>query len=452
MTKALISAAHKSSGKTCVATGLIAALSEQGLQIQPFKKGPDYIDPKWLSKAAGRPCFNLDFNTQEDDEIIQIFDTHRADLNLIEGNKGLYDGVDIEGANSNAALARLLDIPIVLVLDCEGSTRGIAPLLLGYKSFDTKINFLGVILNKVGGTRHESKLRGVVERYTDFSILGCVPRCSEMHLKERHLGLKPANEDSYAEKKIEGIKNIIQNNVSLDIFVELSAKSNKTIKTKPKQKKEYQGLKIGYIFDESFGFYYPDDIESFSHHGAELVAIDALRDSSLPNIDALFIGGGFPEMQMHKLQANVGLRQSIKDAINNGMPTYAECGGLMYLTKSITWNGDTCEMVGVVDAETIMCDRPQGRGYVELETTDKMLWPQHPSGFSFSAHEFHYSMLNMDATKWRYAYKVKRGQGIDGNNDGLIYKNLLASYCHLRDTSRFHWINSFLEFVKTCKN
>ena len=212
MTKALISAAHKSSGKTCVATGLIAALSEQGLQIQPFKKGPDYIDPKWLSKAAGRPCFNLDFNTQEDDEIIQIFDTHRADLNLIEGNKGLYDGVDIEGANSNAALARLLDIPIVLVLDCEGSTRGIAPLLLGYKSFDTKINFLGVILNKVGGTRHESKLRGVVERFTDFSILGCVPRCSELHLKERHLGLKPANEDSYAEKKIEGIKNIIQQN------------------------------------------------------------------------------------------------------------------------------------------------------------------------------------------------------------------------------------------------
>jgi len=452
MTKALISAAHKSSGKTCVAAGLIAALSERGLQIQPFKKGPDYIDPKWLSKAAGRPCFNLDFNTQADGEITQTFDTHSADINLIEGNKGLYDGVDLEGANSNAALAHLLGTPIILVLDCEGTTRGIAPLLLGYKSFDPGINFLGVILNKVGGARHESKLRRVVEHYTDFSILGCVPKCTEMHLQERHLGLKPTNEDSYAEQKIEEIKNIIQDSVSLDIFTEFSNKSRNLANTKPKQKQEYQDLKIGYTLDESFGFYYPDDIEAFSRHGAELVAIDTIRDSSLPDIDALFIGGGFPETQMHKLQANAGFRQSIKDAINAGMPTYAECGGLMYLTNSITWNDDTYEMVGILDAETIMCDKPQGRGYVELETTDEMLWPQHSSGFSFSAHEFHYSMLNMSSPDWRYAYKVKRGQGIDGNNDGLVYKNLLASYCHLRDTSRFHWINSFLEFVKTCKN
>jgi len=192
----LISAAHKSSGKTMVSTGLARALSARGLAVQPFKKGPDYIDPKWLSDAAGRACFNLDYHTQSDDEIKALFASKAddADFSLIEGNKGLYDGVDVEGSNSNAALAKLLGAPVILVVDASGITRGVAPLLMGYRLFDKDVDIQGVILNKVLGPRHEDKLIQAIERYTDIEVLGAVRRNAHLGVDERHIGLVPSNE------------------------------------------------------------------------------------------------------------------------------------------------------------------------------------------------------------------------------------------------------------------
>ena len=218
MHRFLISAAHKSSGKTTVSIGLAAALRGRRLSVQPYKKGPDYIDPLWLAVAAGRPCYNLDFFLSPDGELRQQFARHGhdADVCLVEGNKGLYDGLDLEGSNSNAALARLLDLPVVLVLDARGMTRGIAPLILGYQAFDPKIRIAGVILNRLGGRRHESKLRAVIEHYTDVPVIGAVQEDAELALVERHLGLMPANESAQAERHVAAIGVRIAAQVDLD--------------------------------------------------------------------------------------------------------------------------------------------------------------------------------------------------------------------------------------------
>ena len=197
MSRIFISAARKSSGKTSISIGLCAALHSRGLNAQPYKKGPDYIDPHWLSEAAGRNCYNLDFYTMQHEEILATYArfSSDADISVIEGNKGLYDGLDLDGSNSNAALAKLLKAPVVLVLDARGMTRGIAPLILGYQAFDTDIDIKGVILNKLGGYRHEDKLRKVIEHYTDVKVLGAVHNSSELDIEERHLGLVPSHED-----------------------------------------------------------------------------------------------------------------------------------------------------------------------------------------------------------------------------------------------------------------
>ena len=218
MSRVYISAAHKSSGKTTVSIGLCAALRERGMAVQSFKKGPDYIDPHWLARATGRDCFNLDFYTMSHDEIMQYVDGHAADADIavIEGNKGLYDGLDLDGSNSNAALARLTATPVVLVLDARGMTRGIAPLILGYQAFDRHINIAGVILNQLGGTRHESKLRAVIEHYTDVQVVGAIAQNSELEIDERHLGLVPSHEDTYADDKILKLGRAIADQVDLD--------------------------------------------------------------------------------------------------------------------------------------------------------------------------------------------------------------------------------------------
>jgi cobyrinic acid a,c-diamide synthase len=205
MNRVLISAAHKSSGKTTVSIGLCAALKERGHSVQPYKKGPDYIDPMWLSQASGRPCRNLDLYLMEREEVISTFVRNASEINLVEGNKGLYDGLALDGSNSNAALAKLLDLPVVLVIDARGMTRGIAPLILGYQAFDKDIHIAGVILNNLGGSRHESKLREVIEHYTDVPVIGAIQHDAKLTIVERHLGLMPSNESGEAVARIKAI-------------------------------------------------------------------------------------------------------------------------------------------------------------------------------------------------------------------------------------------------------
>jgi cobyrinic acid a,c-diamide synthase len=456
-----LSAAHKSSGKTTLAIGLARALVKRGIALQPFKKGPDYIDPLWLSVAAGRDCYNLDFYTQSRDEILHNYANYMSgmEMALIEGNKGLFDGMDIKGSNSNAAMAAYLDSPVVLVINCRGMTRGIAPLLLGYQAFDSNIDIAGVILNQVGGSRHQSKLIQVVEHYTDIPVLGAIQADSRLQIDERHLGLMPSNERETSEQIIQLLADTVAAHVDIDKMIEIAAKASMPTIISPRfsaYSPINNPLKIAIARDKAFGFYYPDDLDRFRELGVELLEIDTLNDGKLPEIDGLFIGGGFPETAMEALEANRLMRDAILQYVERGGAVYAECGGLIYLTRSLTWGDKKCRMVGVIPADTRMYEKPQGRGYVRLRDTGRGPWPQlssHKSDQVIHAHEFHYSSLeSLECDESDFVYKVERGIGIDGEFDGYTYKNLLASYTHMRNVGGNDWVQRFVAHVDALKN
>ena len=314
MPRLFLSAAHKSSGKTTVSIGLAAAFAARGLAVQTFKKGPDYIDPMWLARASGRPCFNLDFNTQTHAEIAQNLASRAAgaDLALIEGNKGLHDGVDLEGKDSSAALAKIAAAPVVLVIDTLGMTRGVAPLVLGYQVFDPGIKIAGVILNKVGTARQESKVRQAIERYTAIPVLGALPRDGGFAIEERHLGLMTPMETPASRAAIERLRQAVESGVNLDGLLEIARKAPPlaAVPAAPRAVAK-QDVRIAIARDSAFGFYYADDLEAFERAGAKLCFFDALSDSRLPDADGLFIGGGFPETQAPQLEANASLRADI---------------------------------------------------------------------------------------------------------------------------------------------
>ncbi len=479
-----ISAAHKSSGKTLVSLGLCAALRQPNFSVQPFKKGPDYIDPIWLSQASGNPCYNLDFYTMSQREIVDLYQQQSAacDLSLIEGNKGLFDGLSITGGDANADLAKLLNVSVVLVLDASGITRGIAPLINGYQAFDSALNIAGVILNKVAGNRHQSKLVQAIEYYTDVRVLGAIRRSDGLKIDERHLGLKPANECVQSQLLIDTVAAQVSDQVDLSSIVSLSqhsAKNQPSVQTlnsaknsnpNPNSGKNLASvqpqnptlkharaviesahitpktLKVALIKDSAFGFYYPDDLAAFGALGVEIVTVDAFKDSALPAVDGLFIGGGFPEMHLAKLAANQTLLADIKTQIKSGLPTYAECGGLMYLTRKITRQHDSYPMAGVIEADTVLSKTPIGRGYVQLEPSENHPW--NVATQCIYAHEFHYSTLENISPNTQYAYRVLRGTGVDGRHDGIIIDNLLASYTHLRHVAHNPWVSQFVHFMR----
>ncbi|MDD9810338.1 MAG: cobyrinate a,c-diamide synthase [Gammaproteobacteria bacterium] len=507
----LVSAARKSSGKTTVAAGLCAALARRGRPVRPFKKGPDYIDPMWLSRAAGRPCINLDFHTMTCAEIRARLDgdgggdaADGADgpgdgdggspgLAIIEGNKGLFDGVDPGGADSNAALAKTLGAPVLLVLDARGMTRGVAPLLLGYRAFDPQLDIAGVILNRTGGARHESKLRAAIAAYTDFAVLGALPLNPALGIAERHLGLVTCDEAA-AEKTIAALADAVAAQVDLEAVEAIAARAappaapdltvagdrdsrhrrpgdsrpdchsgdsrspESLIRRNTKTAKRLPptpDLIVAIARDAAFNFYYPDDLAAFAAHGARLVEFDTLNDAAPPPADALFIGGGFPETHAARLAANRAMLDAVRAFVARGRPVYAECGGLMYLARSLTWRGQTWAMAGALPAQVEMLDRPVGRGYVQLQETADAPWPTVDGGDNgggdagrhLPAHEFHYSRARLPPDA-KFAYRVRRGYGIDGQFDGWVHANTLANYAHFRHTAANPWVARFLAFIR----
>ena len=450
MDRLLIAATHRSSGKTTLSVGLLAALAARGVAVAPFKKGPDYIDPMWLGLAAGRPCHNLDPYLMTPAGIRRCFadGARGAAMALVEGNLGLYDGMSLDGRDCNAALARQLRAPVLLVVDARGTTRGVAPLLLGYQAFDRELRIGGVVLNRVGGSRHESRLRAVIERYTDIPVIGAVAEDARLVMTERHLGLVPCAEVDDSRARIASFGHIVGAQVDLDRVRALAAAAPALRWPKPRPERAAAELRIGIARDRAFGFYYPDDLAALRAAGATLVSIDTLHDRELPPLDGLVIGGGFPETCLDALEANATMRASMRAAIIGGLPTYAECGGLMYLARSIEWQGRRAEMVGAIPGDVVMHARAVGRGYVHLLETAAMPWPG-GSDAMVRAHEFHHSSLENVDPGVRYAWRVERGHGIDGENDGLVVHNLLASYAHLRSAGGTGWAERFLRFVRS---
>jgi len=446
----VIAAPHRSSGKTTVSVGLLKAFTDRGLSAQPFKKGPDYIDPMWMASAAGRDCRNLDFYMMGGENILRSFQSASpgADIALIEGNLGLYDGIDINGSDSTAGMAHLLDAPVVIVVDTWGMNRGVAPLLMGYRDFDPELSIAGVVLNRVSSPRHEGKLVKSIERYVGMEILGVIPKAPDrMGLEERHLGLVPVKEDPALAEKVGVIGEIVGAAVDLDRLMAIASTAGDLPVVKPCPKRNVEpDVRIGVAMDRAFTFYYPECLEALESAGAQIVPFSPMEDSVLPVVNGLYIGGGFPEVFIKELESNQALRRGIKSEIDRGLPVYAECGGMMYLARSIEWKGVKGEMVSALDCAVEMTSKPMGLGYMTLEATGALEWFS-PAG-QIKCHEFHHSRVTGLGSDVRFAWRALRGSGITEGMDGIIHKNIVASYAHLHSCGAPTWGEDFTAFVR----
>ena len=443
----LIAAPQGRSGKTIVSIGICAALRQRGLVVQPFKRGPDYIDPSWLTAAAGRSCRNVDLFLIPEKELHPSFlrACQGADLAFIEGAMGLYDGLDSAGWGSSAHLARLLKAPVILTVNTARMTSSIAAMVTGYQRFQPDTNIAAVILNNVSGSRHEQKLRAAVEQYCGIPVLGSVPRDDSLYIPQRNLGIIPYREDENSALIIDQVRRHIEDCINLEAIWDIArGASNISIAGFEAPARKEAAVRIGVMLDRVFTFYYPENLEALTQAGADLVFIDSLQAPQLPDIDGLYIGGGFPEFFLEELEANISLRQDIAQAIEDGLPVYAECAGLMYLCRGCRWHDQWYEMVGVIPSEVEICQRPQGHGYVAVEVTGEN--PLFPIGLTLHGHEFHHSRLSQLANL-RFAYRMQRGQGINGKVDAIIYKNVFAAYTHLHALGTPQWAEAFVSLA-----
>lgn len=439
----LISAPQGRSGKTIVSVGLCALLAKRGYTVQPFKKGPDYIDPSWLSAAATRDCRNLDPFLMTPDVLRSSYAhaTEECDVAVIEGAMGLYDGVGGGGMGSTAAVAGLLDVPVLLVVNAARMTGSIAAMVSGYQQFDPRVRIGGVILNNVSGERHQEKLRHAIETHCRIPVVGSIPRDSTLRMTQRHLGHVPFPERDGAAAAIERVRETVEPHLDVASMLEIADKSGPVSRRERRPVSEAGAeVRIGVIRDRVFSFYYPENLEGLADAGAELIYVDSLQDR-LPDVDGLYIGGGFPEVFLEELEANTGLRADIGRAARDGLPVYAECAGLMYLCKSILREGRRYEMVGTVPADVELSARPQGHGYVEARVAAENPW--FAKGLSVRGHEFHHSKLVADGAVGG-VYEVKRGGGIGGGVDGVAVGNVLASYLHVHALGTPEWVRAFV--------
>lgn len=445
----VIGAPHGHSGKTTISIGLTGALAQHGYAVQPFKKGPDYIDPSWLSFAAGRVCRNLDCFWMNAVQIqgSLINGSRGADIAVIEGAMGLFDGVDLAGTGSTAQVAYTTQSPVIMVIDTTRMTRSIAPLLLGFMNFDRNITIAGVILNKVARNRHESMLRAAIKEYCNIPVLGAVPKNAYNLFPERHLGLVPAAEHHTVQQAVAANIEVARQYLDIEgIFAVARMARPLTWESAASRRGGRQQAKIGVMRDKAFTFYYPENLEALENAGAELVYIDSMEDSKLPAIDGLYIGGGFPEIFGEAIAANTALRQTIRQAADSGLPIYAECGGLMYLGRKVVWQGREFAMCGVLPFDVIMEKKPQGHGYALMRTIADN--PFFSVGSEIKGHEFHHSKVVNIGGKVRFAYKVLRGHGIDGQHDGLMYGNTFATYNHIHAVANPEWAERFILAAK----
>ena len=444
----MIAAPHGRSGKSMVSLGLLGAWKRRGKQVVPFKKGPDFIDSAWSTAASGIDCRNLDLFLMQEQQVRQRFNYYAAqgDLSLLEGNMGLYDGMDMIGSGSTAQMAKLLKAPVILVLDVTRMTRSAAASVLGMLHFDPELKIGGIVLNKVAGSRQESLIRSCINHYCGVPVLGAVPKVREGLLEERHLGLVPPVENPQAIPRLEFVADMVEKYVDMAALEKLAA-------TAPPINvhggacadiEQSVSLKIGVIRDKAFHFYYPDNLEALQRAGAELIWLNALDDSALPEIDGLYIGGGFPEAHAEQLANNKSFRVSVKAAAEVGMPMYAECGGLVYLGKDLYVEGKRYPMAGVFPVDFEMKAKPQGHGYMELEVSKTN--PYFTLGMSLRGHEFHYSRpILKGKVDINHVFNVRRGHGFSNEKDGLLYKNVFASYAHFHAATWSGWADNLIK-------
>ena len=435
------------SGKTIVTLGLLLLLRRAGLDVRAFKKGPDYIDPAWLAWASAHPARNLDAFLMGAETVCASFMRHGTPggINVIEGNRGLFDGLDAEGTYSSANLAEILAAPIVLVLDAAKMTRTAAALVLGCQKLAPRAAIQGVVLNQVNGQRHEHILREAIESICAIPVVGALPHLEDNPLPERHLGLVPPAEHHTTSSVERNLLAWMENRVDLDALLTI-ARTAPSLATRADERTplpDAHGLRIGCLRDSAFTFYYPENLEELERAGAELAPISALHATALPTgLHALYIGGGFPETHAKALSANTSFLESLRVSCAAGLPVYAECGGLMLLARSLTWRGVRSPMANVFPIDVEAFRAPQGHGYSELRVDAPN--PFFAQGAVLRGHEFHYSRIVSGSDAVTSACAVLRGTGCYPGRDGLVTKSVLAAYTHLHAAATPQWAAGIL--------
>ena len=429
-------------GKTSITTAIIHGLRKRGYSVQPFKVGPDFIDPSYLSSVSGNVARNLDSWMMGKNGVMTNFvQNSQKDFSIIEGVMGYYDG--FSGKSSFAStydVANITKSNVVLVLDASKAARSIAATALGFKNFEKHSRICGVILNKIGSKKHETLCRDALKK-VGLPILGVIPRDNTLSLESRHLGLIPVQEKKSLDKKIKSIAKSLSGFIEIEQILKL-AKNVPSLPKVPERKNKKTQTRIAVALDESFNFYYQDNLDLLRSLGAELVFFSPVSDKKMPHCDGIYIGGGFPEVKADLLQKNDTMKKLVKKHAQDGMPIYAECGGLMYLTKSIRYNSGKFGMVGLFDAVTVM-EKKLKLNYTSAKIAKS---PFSLQSKTVKGHEFHYSELDLLPKDSRFAYDLSVGIGIQNKKDGLTVHNTLASYMHV------HFANSPIakNFVNSC--
>lgn len=448
------------SGKTIISLGIAAAWEKSGLTVSIFKKGPDYIDAGWLSKAVGRPCYNLDTFLCRPDVVQQSYleNSEMSDVAVVEGNRGLYDGIDTDGSTSTAELAKLLNLPILLVLDCTKSTRTMAALLMGCMNFDPEIRICGVILNRVAGKRHEAKVRANIEKFCRIPVLGAVPKLNAKDFPERHMGLVTSAEHTFSDQAVTAAIALTEAHIDLKgLYQILNLGKNNTVRIpvpevkhvdSPSEENKESGVAIGIIRDLAFQFYYPENIDALKRLGAKIIYISPLNEPRVPNVDAIYMGGGFPETHAPQLAKNKSFRNHLKALSENGLPVYAECGGLIFLGESICLEDKTYPMSGILPIKFGLAKRPQGHGYTKVEVVNKN--PYFKEGEELRGHEFRYSsIMDIEFKNHEMAFNMERGKGILAKKDGFFKQNTFGTYTHIHALGSPSWAKALIRQAKS---
>jgi cobyrinic acid a,c-diamide synthase len=436
-------------GKTLVAAGLIRALRRLGLTVAPFKKGPDYLDPAWLGAAAERQARTLDTFLMPRESILTTLAGTHADLAVVEGNRGLFDGRDAAGTHSTAELAKLIRAPVLLVVDASKSTRTVAALVLGCLALDPELSLAGVLLNRVGSARQEDVIRRALRAATGLPVLGVLPKLPHDHLPSRHLGLISPAERRDRDLVLESLADAVQRHVDVPSIRFLAEEAPRLAMPCPppaEKRPPKSPVAIGVLRDEAFSFYYPENLAALAAEGAELVEISPLHDADLPDIDALYAGGGYPEEHAARLAGNTPFRAALAARIAGGLPVWAECGGLMYLASALRRRGERHPMVGALPIEVELAERPVGHGYVEACVDGPN--PFFPVGTRLRGHEFHYSRLFDATTSVPTALALEPGIGLGGGRDGLVAGRVFASYLHLFAPGTPAWAPAFVRVAR----
>ncbi|QWV93077.1 cobyrinate a,c-diamide synthase [Geomonas oryzisoli] len=437
MKRIVIAAPHSGSGKTTVTLGIMAALRRRDLKVAPFKVGPDFIDPGYHTLVTGVPSVNLDGWMCAPSFLRDTFALHAAsaDVAVIEGVMGLFDGIDgVSDAGSTAQVAKELAAPVILVVDARSQARSAAALVGGFAGFDPAVRVAAVIFNNVASANHERILREALEAHLpEVPVLGCLPRDASLAIPSRHLGLTTAEDNPLSAEFLDHLVEVVERHLDLELLLGMGQQDLPALphgaQATAEPDNRPQPVRIAVARDAAFCFAYPDNLRLLEENGAEVCCFSPLEEEALPEgIGGIYLPGGYPELFAEKLAANEPMKRAIRQSIEAGMPVYAECGGFIYLTEGLAGGEGTFQLVGIFPVRTRMLPRRKALGYREIELVEDAVIGTR--GTVARGHEFHYSEMEEMPEGFERLYRVSR-KGVDLGGEGYRYRNCLASYIHL---------------------